>query len=99
LDLGWAEISSKVMFNDAALKKKGNGTRNNKMRHREQTNQFYCEVDDAHDLRRWRKEARIFELAVRRMINRLHFSMYRVTDPLCRSTTNSLAITEIELKL
>jgi hypothetical protein len=87
------------MFNDDSLKQNGNRTRNDKMRHRKRINQFYCEVDNAPDLYRWRKEASIFELAVRRMRNPLPFSMNGVTDPLCRYIANNRTITEVESKL
>jgi hypothetical protein len=60
---------------------------------------FYSEVDDASGIRYSIKEARIFEFAVRQMTTRLPFSMDGVADPLCRSTTNSLAIIETESKL
>jgi hypothetical protein len=49
------QVSSKVMFNDASLKQQGNRTRNDKMRHQKSMRQFYCEVDGAPGLRRWRK--------------------------------------------
>jgi hypothetical protein len=61
-------------------------------------NRFYCEADYAPDLHRWRTEARIFDLAVHRMINRLPFSIYAVPYPLYRSTANNRAITEVESK-
>jgi hypothetical protein len=60
--------------------------------------QLCCEVNNVPDVRRWRREERIFELAVRRMTDWLPFSMNGVTDPLWRSTNNP-AITEVELKL
>jgi hypothetical protein len=65
------------------------------MRHGEPVSPFDCKVDDALDLHRWRKEVKIIELAVQRMINRFPFSIYRVTDPL-RRLMNNLAITEVE---
>jgi hypothetical protein len=93
-----AEISSKVILNDPSFKQKGNKTRNNKMRHPKLISQFYWQADDALDLHRWRKETK---LRVGSPANNKSASFLNVgvTDPLCRSITNNLVVTEVESKL
>jgi hypothetical protein len=95
LRFGIPGILFHVMLNDIYLKQKGNRVRNHKIRYRKPVSQFDCQVDDALDLHYWRKEMKIFDLAVQRVINRFPFSIYGVTN-LLRRFMNHLAITKVE---